>query len=193
MAHLYHGSAIAGITALEPHSILHGSDKRVVYLTDNLPCALFYIWDGERIGYHGKHVTGGIRNGTAFYEEQFPNQLEAFYQGASGYLYRVPRSPVILSVEGREGLYCTLDKAVPAGAEYVPDVYRALLDCEARGELEVRRYTRQTPARREELVELMAQSIAMEGFCRDDPARAAFLQKYFAAAWERALGRDNAV
>ena len=41
MQFLYHGSAAAGISALEPRSRLHGSDKQVVYLTDNIPCALF--------------------------------------------------------------------------------------------------------------------------------------------------------
>lgn len=187
MEYLYHGSAIAGISELEPRSKLHGTRRSVVYLTDNLPCALFYIWDGARVGYGEKHVTGGIKNGIAFYEEQFPNQLERFYGGVSGYLYHIPKMPAVRPLDGREGLYYTGEATAPAKAELIPDVYRALLSQEALGKLEVRRYNEQTPERRRELVELIAAVIVREGFCRDDPARAAFLQKYFSAAWETAL------
>lgn len=187
MEYLYHGSAIAGIGALEPRSRLHGTERRVVYLTDNLPCALFYIWDGARIGYQEKHVTGGIRNGIAFYEEQFPNQLETFYGGVSGYLYHIPKTPAVRPLDGREGLYYVGETVAPAKAELIPDVYQALLRCETLGQLEVRRYSEQTPERQRELVELIAAVIIREGFCQNDPARAAFLRKYFAAAWETAL------
>ena len=191
MEYLYHGSSVAGITGLEPRGRLHGTDKHVVYLTDNIPCALFYIWDGKRIGYGEKHVTGGIRNGIAFYEEQFPGQLAAFYQGASGYLYHIPMSPAVRPLEGREGLFYSPEPMAPIQAEYVPDVYQALLEWESRGRLEVRRYADQPAARRDELVELIARSIVQEDFCRNDPARAAFLRRYFAAAWERALARKS--
>jgi len=50
----------------------------------------------------------------------------------------------------------------------------------------VRRYREQTPERQRELVELMDEAIRRENFCPGDPARAAFLQKYFGAAWETA-------
>ena len=89
MEFLYHGSVVAGITTLETRSLLHNSDKKVVYLTGNLPFALVYIWDGQHNHYDKKYVSGGIRNGTAFYEEWFPNQLEMFYKNVSGYLYCV--------------------------------------------------------------------------------------------------------
>ncbi len=87
MDYLYHGSIISGIKYIKPNSRLHGSDKEVVYLTDNIPYALFYIWDKEHNHYSGKHVTAWIKDGTAYYEEQFPNQLKTFYKGVSGYLY----------------------------------------------------------------------------------------------------------
>lgn len=77
MNYLYHGSDVAGITALEPRSPLHNSDKRVGYLTGNIPYALIYIWDAKHTGYDRTYVTGWLRDGIASYEEQFPDQ---FYQ-----------------------------------------------------------------------------------------------------------------
>ena len=83
MDYLYHGSAVPGITALEARSTLHGTDKQIVYLTDSIPYALLYIWDGARSGSPVKHVTAWVEGGAARYEEQFPHQLERFYQGVS--------------------------------------------------------------------------------------------------------------
>ncbi len=57
MNYFYHGSIVSGIRKLEPFSVLHGFDTRVVYLTDNIPYSLFYIWDKEHNHYEGKHVT----------------------------------------------------------------------------------------------------------------------------------------
>ena len=54
MKYFYHGSNIPGITQLEARSILHNTEEKVVYLTDCLPYALFYIWDTEHNGYSGK-------------------------------------------------------------------------------------------------------------------------------------------
>ena len=85
MPSLYHGSAQGGLTELKAFSSLHGRGDRVLYLTDCVPYALFYIWDGARLGSGRKHVTGSVRQGRAWYEEQFPGQLEAFYEGASGW------------------------------------------------------------------------------------------------------------
>lgn len=67
--YLYHGSEYVGIKELEPRSKLHNTDKKVLFLTDNIPYALYYIWDEEHNGYNGKHVTGWINNGIAYYEE----------------------------------------------------------------------------------------------------------------------------
>lgn len=64
---LYHGSVSADITELKANSPLHGSDKKVVYLTDNIPYALFYIWDGGHNNYTRKFVTGWIKNKIAYY------------------------------------------------------------------------------------------------------------------------------
>lgn len=85
----YHGSAIANLTELQPFSRLHQSEEQVVYLSSGLPYVLFYIWDAEKTGSSRKWVAGWLKDGVSYYEEQFPGQLRAFYEGAHGYIYLV--------------------------------------------------------------------------------------------------------
>lgn len=127
MKYFYHGSIVSGIKNLKPFSPLHGSDKRVVYLTDNIPYSLFYIWDKEHNHLEGKHVTAWIKDGIAYYEEQFPEQLKAFYNGVSGYLYAVASSNNIFKMEGREQLYYTMEVIETEREEYISDVYNELI------------------------------------------------------------------
>ena len=147
MEYLYHGSAVAGITTLEPRSLLHNSDKKVVYLTGNLPFALVYIWDGQHNNFDRKHVSGGIRNGTAFYEEWFPGQLEMFYKNVSGYLYCIQNCIDFQPVENRENmLYSQQDVSVDH-AVFIPDVYEEILKYEKSGRFSVLRYNEQSEKR----------------------------------------------
>ena len=88
MAYLYHGTHAGGIKVLEPRSLLHGTNESVVYLTGNRVYGLFYIWDREHT-MGPAYITAGIVKGRVIYEEQFPNQLECFYKGVSGWLYTV--------------------------------------------------------------------------------------------------------
>lgn len=183
----YHGSIVSGIRRLEPFSLLHGSDKRVVYLTDNIPYSLFYIWDKEHNHYGGKHVTAWIKNGVAHYEEQFPEQLKTFYSGVSGYLYTVPYSSVISQMEGRERLFYSTEALETETEEYVPDVYNELIKYETRGELKVRRFNEQSEERKNELVDMIAHVIMKNGYIKTpDKEEAEFYGRYFAEAWERA-------
>ena len=184
MEYLYHGSAVPGIQALEARSTLHGTDKRIVYLTDNIPYALFYVWDEGLTGSPVKHVTGWVKGGEAHYEEQFPHQLKRFYRGVAGWLYRTPMRDAQV-VEGREGLFYA-EGDVPVEAAYIPDVYGELLRHEAAGRLRVLRFVEQTRERQEELVELIAQVIFRADFYREDSVQRAFMQRHCAQAWERA-------
>lgn len=185
MKYLYHGSAVPRIEALKARSILHGTDQRIVYLTDNIPYALFYIWDEGVTGYGGKHVAGAVKNGVAYCEEQFPGQLEQFYKGASGCLYYAPRTAEMGAVENRESMFYNRGDT-PVQARHISDVYQDLLKYEGSGALKVLRFEERTPERQNRLVELMAQAIAQEDFCQGDKARQAFMKRYFSLAWQRA-------
>ena len=185
MPTFYHGSVTGGITALEPRSLLHGTQDKVVYLTDSLPYALFYVWDAEHNHAAQKYVTGGIRDGMAFYEEQFPHQLETFYCGVSGYVYRLDTDHAH-ALPDRPRLFYARE-AVPVGEkQFIPDVYEALLSCEAAGELRILRFTEQPEARQQELTDMIAAYIRQQQFFPQNPEQRAFMQRYFAAAWARA-------
>jgi hypothetical protein len=187
----YHGSCTSGITQLEARSRLHNTKAQIVYLTDSIPYALFYIWDAEHNGCSSKHVTGWTRNDIAYYEEQFPDQLKTFYQGVSGYLYRVSGSSDIKAVADRTNMfYCTSDARV-AEAIFIPDVYEELLKYEAAGSFVVLRYNERSAERQNELVDFMAQAIIRENFYMDNEQKQAFIKKHFYEAWEKAELQNN--
>ena len=186
MEYLYHGSSVPGIIELEARSHLHSTGAKVVYLTSSIPYALFYIWDSARTGYSGKHVTGSIRSGVAVYEEQFPDQLKTFYQGVSGYLYRIPFTDEVQAINSRDGLFFQTGNAVVAGVEFIPDVYAELLKYEASGQLRVLRFTEQSSDRQEELISLIAEAIRRSSFYENDEAHRSFMMKHFAQAWRKA-------
>lgn len=184
--YLYHGSITPGITSLHARSRLHGTDQLVVYLTDSIPYALFYIWDAARNGYSGKYVTGGFRDGRAFYEEQFPDQLKTFYQGVSGYLYRIHSSCGVQPVANRAGLFSHAGEASVADVICIPDVYEALLEYEAAGKLQVLRYNDQSDTRKAELARMIALFIRRSNDFANAPEQQQFMQRHFAESWKLA-------
>lgn len=182
----YHGSSIGGITQLEARSCLHNSCEKVVYLTDNFPYALYYIWDAEHNGCSIKHVTGWTKNDIAYYEEQFPDQLKTFYQGVSGYVYCISDSADIQAVENRNNMFYCIGVATVTESIYIPDVYEELLKYEAEGKFVVRRYNEQSAERQNELIDFMAQGIIHDGFYTENREKQEFMKKHFSKAWEKA-------
>lgn len=182
----YHGSSVADIQLLEPRSLLHGTADKVVYLTDHIPYALLYIWDGKHNDRTGKYVTGWIEGGVAYYEEQFSDQLRTFYQGVKGYLYTVEEGKPIQPLADRESLYYAKEPVPVSGSEEIPDVYAELLKYEATGSFKVLRYLEQTAGRQDELTDMIAEAIRRSDFFRDNEAERRFMKKYFAQSWQRA-------
>lgn len=182
----YHGSCTSGITQLEARSQLHNTQERVVYLTDSIPYALFYIWDTEHNACSTKHVTGWTKNDIAYYEEQFPDQLKTFYQGVSGYLYRISDSTDIKAVADRTNMFYCASETKVAEEIFIPDVYEALLKYEAEGFFVVLRYNDQSAKRQNELVDLIAQSIIRDNFYAKDEQKRTFMKKHFFKSWKKA-------
>ena len=186
MKNFYHGSIVPEITKLEARSKLHNSEEKVVYLTDNVPYALFYIWDEKHNGFDGKHVTGWIKNGIAYYEEQFLDQLKTFYEGVSGYLYRIDDNYDIRQMENRDNMFFSINDVIVSEVVQITDVYEELLKYEAEGKLVVLRYSEQTVERQNELVELISQAIIRDNFYKENEMQQAFMKKYFSRAWKKA-------
>lgn len=184
MKNFYHGSSVPEITKLEARSKLHNSEEKVVYLTDNVPYALFYIWDEKHNGFDSKHVTGWIKNGIAYYEEQFLDQLKTFYEGVSGYLYRINDNYDIRQMENRDNMFFSINDVIVSEVVQIIDVYEELLKYEAEGKLVVLRYSEQSEQRQSELVDLIAQAIIHDNFYIENKQQRVFMQKYFTKAWQ---------
>ncbi len=187
MDYLYHGSSVAGITTLEPHSPLHNSDKRVVYLTGNIPYALIYIWDEKRTGYDRKYVTGWMKDGIANYEEQFPDQLELFYKNVSGYLYYIQNRINFQPVDDRESMFYNEGSVSVDHAVFIADVYEELLKHEKSGLFRILRYKEQSGKRQDELTDMIAKAILKNNFYQNDTVQADFMKRYHHKAWEKAF------
>ncbi len=187
MKYFYHGSICAGIEQLDACSRLHNTEEKVVYLTDSIPYALFYIWDEQRNEYSGKYVTGWMRDGMAWYEEQFPEQLKTFYKGVSGYLYCIADDAGMKAVEDRENMFYSTDNVKVSKVIQITDVYKELLKYEAEGKLKVLRYNEQSAERKNELIDFMAEGFKRSGFYEGNAQKIAFMKKHFSEAWEKAL------
>ena len=186
--YLFHGSIASGIETLHATSKLHGTeDTMVVYLTANPAYALFYIWDAEHNKRTGKYVTCFIKNGKVYYEEQFPDQLKAFYQGVSGYLYCIHHTEDFARVEGWEDMWYSRKEAEIAETRYIPDVYEELLKYEREGKLEVISYEKVATERIRDLYEYMVQKLVDNGIVKQpDCEEAVFYQTYFEPVWRMA-------
>ena len=186
MKYLYHGSYVSGIQELKANSKLHDTEQNVVYLTDNIPYALFYIWDAEYNGMLGKYVTGWLKDGIAYYEEQFPEQLKTLYQGVCGYLYHIAMTSNFQKVAGHANTFYSPEDCEVAKEEYIEDVYEELLKYEAMGQMKVLRYNEQTQDRKQALHEKMVMGFQRANFYQENEAKAVFMKKHFPKAWAEA-------
>ncbi len=183
---LYHGSAVPALTELRPLSVLHGSDEKVVYLSSNVPYTLLYIWDAEKTQYSRKWVTGWVKDGIAYYEEQFHGQLKAFYEGVRGYVYSVLKSGDVTALPHREDLFCSKTPIRVYRVTEIPDVYQALLEYERAGQFHVLRYENASVEKQAELTERIAAYITQNNLPEQDSEESHFMKRYFAQAWEKA-------
>lgn len=181
---LYHGSVTAGLTELEPRSLLHGTDTPVVYLTASPAYALFYIWDEAK---GRKHVTCWLKDGTVYYEEQFPGQLAAFYQGVSGCLYALGRDCGFKPMEERESMWYSTAPVSVGNCLEIPDVYTAIQEQIAQGKVVV---VQMPEARRVELRERLITEILEKELLFDEESPDGRLYvRYFPEAWSAAQER----
>ncbi|MBQ9121084.1 MAG: hypothetical protein IJY12_01825, partial [Clostridia bacterium] len=137
-------------------------------------------------GTRGLSLQARDRVGTVYYEEQFSGQLEAFYKGASGYLYRMAMEAGYFPVEGRETMFYASEGQDIEQVTRIADVYTEILRQEALGKIKILRYDEQTEERRTWLTEMVAEGIRRANYYTDDKIRAEFMQSYFPDAWERA-------
>lgn len=182
MEYVYHGSHEQGILSLKPVSPLHGSpDTKVVYLSGSAPYSIFYIWDAEHNLTARKYVTCGLKNGIVTYQEQFPGQLRAFYQGVSGYLYCIEKTADMQPVANRENMWVCPHEAPIARVEFIPDVYERIMLYVREGLVRV---TQADDDFRAELDEHLVEQFLREGLINDpDCPNSRFYSRFFPRAW----------
>ena len=129
----YHGSTSKGLTELRPHLPVGAHiQEPLVYLTSSKQLALHYIWDTERLGVKMPMVD--IRkDGTLVFQEMFPNALEYFYKGVSGYIYHCD-GDYATNPDSHVPTCATSSAVVPiTDCEYIENVYEEILSYEAQG------------------------------------------------------------
>lgn len=188
---LYHGSSVSDIDVLMPRSALHLSNERVVYLTSSIPYALVYIWDQHKTGSSKKWVTCWQSKGITYYEEQFPGQLRAFYEGVEGYLYTVGKSASFHPVSNRENMYFSLDPVAVEHKIHIPDVYQELCKFQQEGKFKLLRFQDAAPQKQAELVNRIASHIRTEVDMDTGNEESLFFRKYFKDAWKQAETEAN--
>lgn len=184
---LFHGSAVPGLTELQPLSKLHNSAQSVVYLSSSVPYILLYIWDAKKTDSSRKWVTAWMENGVAHYEEQFFGQLRAFYEDVQGYVYSALPGDGMQSVHNREGMFCSTVPVNVYRAAEIKDVYQELLRYEQEGSFKLHRFEDATPEKQAELIERIATYIRESGLLAQDSEHARFIKRYFKNAWKAAM------
>lgn len=176
----YHGSSVPGITSLQPRSRREGVP--VLYLSGSPVYALLYIWDAEKTGRREKWVTGWLKRGVTYYEEQFPGQLRAFYSGVQGLLYCVEPNEGT-PVEDRENMVLCHQDAPVRKAVPINDVYGLLMEHEAAGRFRLLRFEERAPEEQRELTERIAGHIRENGLLERDDEESRFFRRYFVQSW----------
>ncbi len=182
MKNLYHGSITEGIRSLQPLSPLRGEkERKVVYLSGSRAYSLFYIWDGKHNKSSQKYVTCALRNGIVHYEEQFEGQLKTFYQGVSGWMYRLEMDDSFQPVTNREDMWYSPNTAHVLEAELIPDVYEEIMSCVKKGLIQISTISEE----KKKLLDKHIVAMLREKQLPADCAEAQFYATYFPSLWEQ--------
>lgn len=176
---LYHASPAAGLAVLKPSVTEYFGKPKQVCLTPSRAMALLY---GVR---HFEYTYGYTREKELYYEEYFPDALEALYRGKSASLYRCA---------WREGMgttqipneYVSADE-VPIEEELpIPDVCGALLEQERLGALRIVRWPEVPEKRRQWIVKAEMETILENGLLERDVPMARYMRETYPESWARA-------
>ena len=177
----YHASNIGNLKELLPLSILHGTDKKVCYLTPFRVYALFYLRDMNI-----NHVTCALSgDGIVSYYEEFPCQMQTIYQGGAGYLYACTNAGQITE-QHTKGVWGTATPVAVSTVEYISDVYAEILKAQYAGDVKVICYESLSSEARAGITEKWKNVILKQNFWNDNVQKAKFFSENFPQAWKAA-------
>lgn len=172
----YHCSPIGGLTKLEPRKPESFDKPAAVYMTTSLPMALMY---GVR---NFEYTYGYTKDGQIYYEEYFPNALEALYSGKSASLYECAPDCVAATKIPNE---VVTDLPVKVIRETViPDVHEALLEQEKIGALVIRRYEDLTDKMLAWIREAEASEIRKRNLLELGGPMAEYMKRHYPESWK---------
>ena len=173
---LYHGSSTGGIAALHPNLSNHG--KAYVYLTDCPALALFYAHNA--VGRPGGFFPYWFdKEGKLHYDEYFPDQTRRLYEGRSGWVYAA-EADGLAQLDKMPWVYLSETEVPVIHAEYIPDLYAALLAAAHDGSLMLHRYE-DIPEKQRKIHRKVVRK-SLEGHTDDDYVR--FLRQHMPEVFE---------
>ncbi len=183
---LYHCSPTAGLKLLQPGTTKYFDKPKQVCLTASLPMALMY---GVK---HFEYAYGYTKGREIYYEEYFPHALEEIYQGKRASLYRCVRRED-MNTTRIPNEYVTA-RPVPVAEEIViPDVYKALLEQERLGALNIIRWPELTDGRRRWIVQAELETILEKKLLCQDTDYAHYMRDKYPESWELARQREKEI
>lgn len=176
---LYHGSPVPGLTRLLPFQSNH--DRPYVYLTHSLALAALYAHN-PMTRPNGWFTYRWDREGRLHYDEYFPRQLTALYQGQAGCVYAVEAE--LPTLEKMPWIYFSEAPVQAASCQVIPDLLSHLLSLEAQGALILHRYETLSSKARESIRLIVQQEIEKNAL-REHPESeyALFLRRYMPEVW----------
>ena len=171
----YHCSPTRGITVLEPGKPEFQEKPARVYLTTLLPMALMYCIPNYEYTY------GYTRDGQIYYEEYFPDALEALYRGKSASLYICAPETVESTQIPNEAIS---EKSVLVMEEvFIPDACEALLEQERMGSLVIRRYHELSEGVRNWVLRVEADGIRNSNLLNSPGPMADYYREHYPESW----------
>lgn len=116
----------------------------------------------------------------------FPNQLEIFYKGVSGYLYCIEKSSNILPIDGSESVYYSESDIIVDNVFFISDIFQELMKYEAMGSFKLFKFNEQSKEYQDKLIDKSSEIIIRSDFFKNDEIKLKFYKKYFTEAWKRA-------
>lgn len=186
--YLYHGSSVPGITELYANSRSAERENKVLYLTDNYPYSLFYIWDSKHNLKKGKHITCAVKNGIVYYEEQFEDQLQRFYDGVSGYVYVVNDSEDYMKVSSSKSIWLSDKNVFVSDVKFIPNVYEEIKKQIAKGKIKIIKHSDVDKDKIKGLYDYISKLIIKNNLLDvPESEQAMFYKTFFPQAWESAM------
>jgi hypothetical protein len=188
----YHGSAVGGLTELQPFSKPWSNLKQpLVYMTSSRQLAAHYIWNTKQ--YEIKSPMLNIRpDGVLVFQEMFSGALEYFYKGLCGWIYHCVGD---YEYNENSGVFTTATSAAPVPvekADFIEDVYEHITSYEKSGKFIYEKFEDLKPYRHDLIRGIIYRSIKNDDlFNNPSHPNYTFIPEKYPKYWKEAKILDE--